>query len=108
MTDLFTSNLDPHLQIFLGLAGLMATWGTILYSVNRLLIKKCMGSLDCKRTDASGKSLGCSKLDIAILQVEKDLPLQYMRKEDFIRFEVGINYKLDKLRDLVEQALKEA
>jgi len=37
-----------------------------------------------------------------VLEVKADLPLHYVRKEDFIRHEVVINTKLDRLRDLIE------
>jgi hypothetical protein len=40
------------------------------------------------------------------LELKADLPLSYVRKEDFVRFEVVINAKLDRLYDSIER-LKE-
>ena len=42
-----------------------------------------------------------------VLEMKADLPLNYVRKEDFIRHEVVINTKLDRLRDLLVDNKKE-
>jgi hypothetical protein len=49
----------------------------------------------------------CTKLERELLELKADLPASYVRREDFIRFDVVINSKLDKLRDLVVDALRE-
>jgi hypothetical protein len=40
-------------------------------------------------------------MERSIGDIKADLPLNYVRKEDFIRHEVVINTKLDRLRDLI-------
>ncbi|MEN6639148.1 MAG: hypothetical protein ABFC95_08130 [Smithella sp.] len=47
----------------------------------------------------------CYDLQRELLELKAQLPLEYVRREDFIRFEVGINYKLDKLRELFLEKL---
>jgi hypothetical protein len=99
-------SMDPHLQIFLALVTLMATWSVIILTVARMVLKKCVTNLETKINPLLGVPAECKRLEIEILKLKADLPLQYTRKEDFIRFEVVINRKLDKLRDLVEKALR--
>jgi hypothetical protein len=41
------------------------------------------------------------KLEKCLLEMRADLPLNYVRKEDFIRHEVVINAKLDRLGDQI-------
>lgn len=54
-----------------------------------------------KRLSSFGSTeKACCDLQRELLELKAALPLEYVRREDFIRFEVGINYKLDKLRDL--------
>ncbi len=52
--------------------------------------------------DLERKAAGeMQKVEREVLQIKADLPLCYVRREDFIRHEVVINTKLDRLRDLI-------
>jgi len=43
------------------------------------------------------------KLELQMAELRADLPLCYVRKEDFIRHEVMINAKLDRIYDSIEK-----
>ena len=75
--------MDPHLQIFLALVGLMATWSVIILTTARIVLKRCVANLEGKITPLSGVPAECKRLEIEILKLKADLPLFYMRKEDF-------------------------
>ena len=57
-------------------------------------------------SDLSSVKESFTALERELLELKADLPLSYVRREDFIRFDVVINSKLDKLRDLVVEALQ--
>lgn len=61
--------------------------------------------IDKRLTSFSSTEKACCDLQRELLELKAALPLEYVRREDFIRFEVGINYKLDKLRDLFLERL---
>jgi len=89
-------------QLFLFLAGLVAAWSLIILGVQKFMTAggfKAMGEKIEKLQNAYEKVQGFER---QILELKADLPLNYIRKEDFIRHEVVINTKLDRLRDLIE------
>lgn len=91
-----------QVQLFLFLAGLVAAWSLILLGVQKFLMSsgfKALGDQIEQLRRASEKIQGFER---QILELKADLPLNYVRKEDFIRHEVVINTKLDRLRDLLE------
>jgi hypothetical protein len=95
-----------HLQLFLFLVGLVAAWSLIMMGVQKSIMAvgfKTLGDQIMELKKASEKIQGFER---QILELKADLPLNYVRKEDFIRHEVVINAKLDRLRDLLED-LKE-
>ena len=85
------------------LAGLVATWSLVIIGTIRWMMSRQQSQQDraWERLDRTTR-----KLEIDMLEMKADLPLNYVRKEDFIRHEVVINTKLDRLRDLIA-ALKE-
>jgi hypothetical protein len=91
-----------HWQLFLFLAGLVAAWSVIMLGVQKAMMSsgfKALGEQIEELKKASEKIQGFER---QILELKADLPLNYVRKEDFIRHEVVINTKLDRLRDLLE------
>jgi len=91
-----------HWQLFLFLAGLVAAWSLIMLGVQRSAMSngfKALGEQIEQLRKASEKIQGFER---EILELKADLPLNYVRKGDFIRHEVVINTKLDRLRDLME------
>lgn len=84
-------------------AALISAWSIIILTVGRIVLKKCISTLETKINGLGGISEEVKRLEISILQMKADLPLSYVRREDFIRFDTVINVKLDRLRDLIEE-----
>ena len=99
--------MGEHLQIFIAIVGVVAAlisaWSIIILTVSRMVLRKCVASLEGKINGLGDISKETKRLEISILQMKADLPLSYVRREDFIRFDTVINVKLDRLRDLVEE-----
>lgn len=111
-------------QLLSIMVGLVAGWSVILLGVTRYHNNK--NSTDMEKalkatTDQMEKSLkavtdqteksvkaitdqiaGSSNLERDLLKLQADLPLNYVRKEDFIRHEVVINAKLDRIFDKLQ------
>ncbi len=47
------------------------------------------------------------EIELNVCKLQADIPLFYVRREDFIREEVTINTKLDRLRDMIARKSKE-
>jgi hypothetical protein len=102
--------MDERWQIFLALLSVVAAWGVIMVALFKLMFNSTMKSLE-KRLEAKIDVLGsvsadCQALERDLNQLKIELPLAYVRREDFLRFDIAINSKLDKLRDLVVEALR--
>jgi hypothetical protein len=99
--------VNEHWQLFLALLGVVAAWGVIIVTVVLAMFSRVMNSLKAELT-AKILSIGdvsedCRKVEKDLMQLKADLPEKYVRREDFVRFDVGINDKLDKLRDLIDK-----
>ena len=103
--------MNEHWQIFLALLGVVAAWGIVMAALFKVMFNSSMnsleGKLDEKIKGIKAVSDDCQKIERDLMQLKADLPAFYVRREDFIRFDVGINSKLDKLRDLIIDALQE-
>lgn len=93
-------------EIFTFLAGLVAAWSLVLLGVNKYMNANSFRSLGEQIEQIRKVADRTEGFERQILELKADLPLNYVRKEDFIRHEVVINTKLDRLRDLLED-LKE-
>lgn len=98
--------MDNAWQVFGAIAVLVAGWTLLIFGVlkamltkNSTAIEKRVGEVLCGIAAQDKKN---QELERSILELKADLPLNYVRKEDFIRHEVVINTKLDRLRDLIE------
>jgi hypothetical protein len=92
--------VNEHWQIFIALAGLVAAWAVIIIAALRVMFGRSIKAVEEKIATFAETAKACSSLERELLELKAAMPLEYVRREDFIRFEVGINYKLDKLRDL--------
>ena len=93
-------------QVLLVLLGVVASWSAIIILALRVMFNKSFKAIDEKLQEFKKTANACSDLERELLELKADLPLTYVRREDFIRFDVVINSKLDKLRDLVVEALR--
>jgi hypothetical protein len=98
-----------HVQLFLFLTTLVAAWSLIILGVQKILsgaqkaeLVKSFETLAAQIAEIKKVAEQNQSIERQILELKADLPLNYVRKEDFIRHEVVINTKLDRLRDLIE------
>jgi len=86
-------------QIIVFLAGMIAAWSLVVIATLRWMLGRYFSQYDEQflRQRENNQILREN-----FLELKADLPLNYVRKEDFIRHEVVINTKLDRLRDLIE------
>lgn len=89
-------------QVLLVCIGLIATWGGIIIGVQKILMNRCVAPLQQGIAELKEIPKEHVKLEKSLLELKADLPLSYVRREDFIRFDTIINVKLDRLRDLIE------
>lgn len=100
-------NMAENWPLFVFVAGLVAAWSLIIWGLTRSLIDKNADEVN-KRIGSIGEvAKDNQRIERELLHLKADLPLNYVRKEDFIRHEVVINTKLDRLRDLIESMMKE-
>jgi hypothetical protein len=103
--------MNEHWQIFLALLGVVAAWGIIMVSLFKVMFNSSMkllgDKLDEKIKGITSIADECEVLKKDLNQLKIELPLAYVRREDFIRFDLNINSKLDKLRDLVVEAIQD-
>lgn len=101
--------MGEHWQLFLALLTVMGIWGGLMVTVFQIMLARVMKAqtdmLEVKINAVKTVESNCIRLERELLQLKADLPEKYVRREDFIRFDVGINDKLDKLRDLFLEKL---
>jgi len=95
--------LGENWQLFVFLGGLIAAWSVLIVAVLRTMFSAHCDDIN-GRLEGWGKNI--DQLEKSFLELKADLPLSYVRKEDFVRFEVVINAKLDRVHDAIEN-LKE-
>lgn len=95
--------MGENWQLFIFLAGLIAAWSILIVAVLRTMFKAHCDDIN-GRLEGWGKDI--DKLEKNFLELKADLPISYVRKEDFVRFEIVINAKLDRVHDAIEN-LKE-
>lgn len=92
--------------LFIFLAGLIAAWSLLILGVMRAMLARYMEDMDKKIAGLSAVKDDYQRIERQVLELRADLPVCYVRREDFIREEVTINAKLDHLRDLIEDKVK--
>ena len=97
-------------QLFGLVVTLLLAWSGIIVTVFKIMLSRVLEATEKKlegKIDAmSSVKDDCDNLERDFLKLKADLPFYYVRREDFIRFDLVINSKLDKLRDLVVDALR--
>lgn len=88
------------------LLGIVAAWSGIIIAALRVMFTRALKNIEDKVAEFKSTTTACSDLEREFLEFKADMPIRYVMREDFIRFEVGINYKLDKLRDLFINTFK--
>jgi len=90
---------------FSWLIGVIAGWSLVIIATARWTISAGIRGLEKRLIGQEEKisAIGEKQHDLEkqVLKLCADLPLSYVRREDFIREEVTINAKLDRLRDLI-------
>jgi hypothetical protein len=94
--------MPQYWQLFSILAGLIAAWGLFILGVMRAMLSRYMREIDAKLAAFGQIEKDYQRIERQVLEMKADMPLCYVRREDFIREEVTINTKLDRLRDLIE------
>jgi len=93
-------------EVFGAIAALVAAWSVLIITALRIMFSRWIKNVEEKIASVGVTQQACTKLERELLELKADLPMSYVRREDFIRFDVVINSKLDKLRDLVVEALR--
>jgi len=92
------------------LLGLIAGWSLVIIATARWTVNAGMKGVTgkfeeiAKKLEVHGEKQ--QTLEREVLEMKADLPLSYERREDFIRHEVTILTKLDRLRDLISAGNK--
>lgn len=93
--------------LFVFLAGLIAAWSLLVFKIMQVLLARTEKRLEEKLEEGS-KGVAvyqCKVQDVErqVLELKATLPLDYVRREDFIRHEVTINAKLDRIYDRLQK-----
>ncbi len=98
------------------LLGIIAAWSLVIIATARWTISaglkgiqdnislnnKTVDDRIAKQDEKAAKSCESQqRLEREVMEIKADLPICYVRREDFIRNELVINTKLDRLRDLI-------
>ena len=94
--------MTEHWQLAIFITGLVASWNMILLGVIRTFMSRNSETLEKRMAGLASIADRNQGIERQILELKAELPINYVRKEDFIRHEVVINTKLDRLRDLIE------
>ena len=94
--------MSEHWGLFTALAGLVAAWSLLQIGYMRWMFSRYTSEIDTKLARVDEITVKNHTLELQIADLRADLPLCYVRKEDFIRHEVTINAKLDRIYDRVE------
>jgi hypothetical protein len=98
-------------RIFLFLAGLITSWSLLTFKIMQAMLGKTEKRLEDKIAEnlTAVTTYQCKVQDVErqVLDLRATLPLDYVRREDFIRHEVTINAKLDRIYDRLDKG-KEA
>jgi len=93
------------------LLGLIAAWSLVIIATARWTISSGLKGMSEKFGELTNKMETQREkqqtLEREVLEMKADLPLCYVRREDFIRHEVTILTKLDRLGRLISAAGKQ-
>ncbi len=87
------------ISMLLGIAGMFGALGRVLLSQ---IDKRLDSSLDVQATLLRGASGKVDKLERDFLEWRAELPIHYVRREDYVRGQTVIEAKLDALYNKLE------
>lgn len=70
----------------------------VLYGLARMIVAQMKSSMDSRFSSLEQTT---AKLEQEVEQFNRLLPLEYVRREDWIRFSASIDAKLDRLADML-------
>lgn len=94
--------MAEHWGLYTALAALVAAWSMLQIGYMRWMFTRYAADMDKKLSCVDEIMTKNHALELQISELRADLPLHYVRKEDFIRHEVTINAKLDRIYDRME------
>ncbi len=105
--------MNEHWQIVVTLVTIMAVLdGASIWATRFIVARSFAGQRDQYRDQLAEAARKCEELttqlnniqavEKQVLELKATLPLDYVRKEDFIRHEVVINAKLDRIFDRLQ------
>lgn len=106
--------MGEHLQLVMALVTIMAIFDGLSLYANRFIVGKAVsGQKDQYKDQLKAAADECTRVanqansvhsvERQLLELKADLPVSYVRKEDFIRYEVIVNTKLDRIHDQQEK-----
>ncbi len=90
-------------QIIAICATLVTACNVIVMAYVKYIITRSLSQIDEKHAENNRK---VEAVERQLYEIKADLPICYVRREDFIRNEVAINAKLDRIYDRVEKQTK--
>lgn len=93
------SELSIDWRVVSILIGLIAGWSLVIIATVRWVMGRTLSQYDRYFNEQSDKN---HKIEKDILRLRAELPVEYVRKEDHIRFETVITAKLDALGCMIE------
>ncbi|HON23514.1 MAG TPA: hypothetical protein PL061_13220 [Syntrophales bacterium] len=87
-------------QIIAICATLVAAMNVVVMTYVKHSISKTLSNLETKYCSTNDR---VDRVERQIYELRADLPIGYVRREDFIRHEVALNAKLDRIYDRLEK-----
>ncbi len=91
-------------QIIAVCAALVAATNVVVMAFVKYVIAKSLKSIEEKHLKTNER---VEYVEKQIYELKAELPVCYVRREDFIRHEVAINAKLDRIYDRLEKIKEE-
>lgn len=99
--------MENDWRLFLFLAALIASWTLLTFKIMQAMLGETEKRLEEKIAEGSKTVTAyqgrVQDVERQMLELKATLPLDYVRREDFIRHEVTINAKLDRIYDRLEK-----
>ncbi|WP_018169105.1 hypothetical protein [Thioalkalivibrio sp. ALMg9] len=94
------------------LASLFVTWSGVLFWIIKWLLDRYQHHLDGRLNDLDAshkeKSQEVARVERDLLNLKAEIPVQYVRRDDYVRGQSVIEAKLDALAGKLEQTRVEA
>lgn len=102
-------NIQIDFWQLVGFAGTLLTgFATIIVGAGRVIARQFESRInerfDTLQKDREREAQGISSLERKFLQLQADLPLHYVRREDYVRGQTVVEAKLDALASKLETA----